>query len=210
MKAILRGGFLTFAIMAYAVPANAGPFEDYLDRIQTETDARSFFETRLHAVQGDAQAANQPGSMYRLGMSIPKDRAEAAKWIRKVAEPGDADAQKNRDMAAGKMTPDQTTEAQRLFGEWMAKHERQPSAAAQLPVAALASPPDPPLPPSITVQDVPAIDIKPNPPVISRPAKRKVRALAPVREVSAPAPVRERASKYRYKTLPNGVIFRVR
>ena len=48
---------------------------------------------RIAAEQGDVEAQNQLGYMYRLGQGVPKDDVEAASWTRKAAEQGNADAQ---------------------------------------------------------------------------------------------------------------------
>ena len=56
MKAILRSGFLALAIMALAVPANAGPFEDGRAAYQRGDYATAFKLWRPLAEQGDSEA----------------------------------------------------------------------------------------------------------------------------------------------------------
>ncbi len=65
-------------------------------------------------------------------------------------------------------------EARRMAREWMAKHERQPLAAAELPAAAPSPLPNLPPLPSISVDDVPVFDIGPSPPLILPPGERTV------------------------------------
>ena len=61
--------------------------------------------------------------MYRKGEGEPQDYPQAHKWFNLAAsretDPKDrADAMKNRDIIAAKMTPAQIAEAQRLAREW--------------------------------------------------------------------------------------------
>jgi len=69
---------------------------------------------RLAAAQGLAIAQFNLGSMYAKGTGVPKDNAEAVKWYRLAAAQGDADAVKNKNLLAEKMTKEQIMEAQRL------------------------------------------------------------------------------------------------
>ena len=50
---------------------------------------------RKAAEQGNANAQNNLGLMYKRGEGVPQDYAEARKWYRKAAEQGLADAQYN-------------------------------------------------------------------------------------------------------------------
>ena len=88
MKAILRTGFLALAIMALAVPANAGPFEDGWDAYQRSDYATALEFWRPLADQGDAEAQFNLGVMYESGQGVPQDDAEAVKWFQKAAEKG--------------------------------------------------------------------------------------------------------------------------
>ena len=47
------------------------------------------------ANQGNAQAQNNLGVMYKNGRGVPKDEAQAVAWYRKAAEQGNANAQTN-------------------------------------------------------------------------------------------------------------------
>ena len=87
MKSILRIGFLALAIMALAVPANAGPFEDGLAAYQRGYYAAALKFWRPLAEQGDARAQKSLGviyaqglGVYAQGLGVPQDDAEAAKW----------------------------------------------------------------------------------------------------------------------------------
>ena len=77
---------------------------------------------RKAAEQGNAEAQNNLGLMYEVGQGVAQDFVEAQMWFNLAAAKGDEDATKNRDIVAGKMTPAQIAEAQRLAGEWTEKH----------------------------------------------------------------------------------------
>jgi TPR repeat protein len=47
------------------------------------------------ANQGDAEAQNNLGSMYKDGQGVPKSDKQALEWYRKSADQGDAKAQYN-------------------------------------------------------------------------------------------------------------------
>ena len=123
MKAILRSAFLALAIMALAVPVNAGPFEDGLAAYRRDDYATALKFWRPLAEQGDALAQSNLGVMYEFGLSVPQDIVQAHMWFDLAAEHGDEKAKKNRGLAASLMTPDQIAEAQRMAREWMAKHQ---------------------------------------------------------------------------------------
>ena len=69
---------------------------------------------RLAADQGNAGAQNNLGAMYEKGQGVPQDYVQAHKWLNLGATAGDKGAIKNRDIVAGKMTPAQIAEAQKL------------------------------------------------------------------------------------------------
>ena len=58
--------------------------------------------------------------MYAQGVGVPQDHVLAHMWFNLSAAQGDDPQQagKYRDSMAGKMTPDQLAEAQRLAREW--------------------------------------------------------------------------------------------
>jgi TPR repeat protein len=105
MKAILRSGVLALAIMALAVPVNAGSFEDGETVFQrgeyaTALKIRWPFLRPL-AEQGDAAAQYDLGLMYHIGEGVSQDYAEAVKWWRMGAEQGHAKAQNNLGVMYG-------------------------------------------------------------------------------------------------------------
>ena len=73
---------------------------------------------RKAAEQGDAKAQNNLGIMYATGAGVLRDYVQAHKWLNLAAANGDTKAKKPREMVAGKMTPAQIAEAQKLVHEW--------------------------------------------------------------------------------------------
>ncbi len=79
MKAILRSGFLALAIMlALAIPANAGPYEDGVAAYARDDYATALKFWRPLAEQGYAEAQINLGFLYENGQGVPQDYAEAA------------------------------------------------------------------------------------------------------------------------------------
>lgn len=75
-----------------AVPAGAD-FEAGMAAIERGDYEAALRELRPLAEQGHAQAQYKLGRMYRAGVGVPRDAAEAANWTRRAAEQGDALAQ---------------------------------------------------------------------------------------------------------------------
>ncbi len=79
---------------------------------------------RKAAEQGFAPARYNLGVMYSKGERMPKDYVSAHIWFNLAAAQGHEDAQRSRDILAKRMTLVQIAEAQRMAGEWMAKHQQ--------------------------------------------------------------------------------------
>ncbi len=92
MNAILRT-FFALAIIAFALPANAGPFEDGIAAVKRGEYATAIQLWRPIAEQGHAIAQVNLGFMYAKGQGVPQVDAEAVKWWRQAAEQGHIDAQ---------------------------------------------------------------------------------------------------------------------
>ena len=65
--------------------------------------ARSNFVTAANA--GDVEAARYLGIIYLRGKGVPKDRAEAAKWLRMAAAGGDVMAKRNLELLEQLLAP---------------------------------------------------------------------------------------------------------
>ena len=76
---------------------------------------------RLAAEQGSASAQYNLGTMYGLGQGVIQDNVYAHMWWNIAASQGNKDAVTNRDIVAGKMTPSQIAEAQKLARECLRK-----------------------------------------------------------------------------------------
>jgi TPR repeat protein len=80
---------------------------------------------RLAAEQGEATAQRNLGSIYYTGQGVPQDYVQAHMWLNLAASRESGASAKltieRRDRVAGKMTPQQIVEAQRLAREWKAK-----------------------------------------------------------------------------------------
>jgi len=76
---------------------------------------------RLAAEQKHSLAQFSLGYLYGEGHGVPRDYVQAYLWFSLAGSGGDAKSIKNRDTVAGKMTPAQIAEAQRLVREWKAK-----------------------------------------------------------------------------------------
>jgi TPR repeat protein len=122
MKAILRNGFLALAIIAPAVPADAGPLEDGKAAAQRGDYATTLRLFRPLAEHGDARAQAELGIMYKNGRGVPQDFAAAYMWFTLAIAQGLEEAQKARDSLAKRMTHGQIEEATLMVREWRAQH----------------------------------------------------------------------------------------
>jgi Sel1 repeat len=106
---------LRAALMASVVPvaiagaAVAGPLEDVY---------------RIGADKGEAGAQFSLGFMYQKGLGVPQDHLRAYMWFDLAAAQGTKGAAEWREHIAGRMTPEQIAEAQKLAREWKPKLER--------------------------------------------------------------------------------------
>ena len=80
---------------------------------------------RKAAEQGYANAQFNLGIMYSKGSGVPQDDVQAYKWFQLAAIQGVKTAEKNRDMAAKKLTPAQIAEARKIFREWAEEYNKR-------------------------------------------------------------------------------------
>lgn len=80
-------------ILAMLTPASAADFQAGLEAFERGDFATVVREWRPLAEQGHATAQYLLGGMYKLGVGLPQNNAEAAKWFRKAAEQGITEAQ---------------------------------------------------------------------------------------------------------------------
>ena len=85
---------------------------------------------RLAADQGDATAQLSLGDRYANGEGVSQDDVQAHMWYNlSASRPTNVlrdSAVEGRDRVAGRITPTQLAEAQRLATEWDAAHPREP------------------------------------------------------------------------------------
>ena len=95
-----------------------------------QDDAEAVRWFRLAAEQGRADAQFYLGGMYADGLGVPQDHVLAHMWFNLAASRVTGEAREgavgNRDRAAGQLTPDDLSEAQRLAREWEEAHQRNP------------------------------------------------------------------------------------
>ena len=115
-KAADQGYADALSSLAWMYVSGSGVPQDY-------AEAAKWY--RRAAEQGDAIAQSSLGVMYVLGWGVPQDYVQAHKWFDLAAAHDLEDANKSRDRVAGRMTPAQLAEAQRLTSEWL---ERRSSA----------------------------------------------------------------------------------
>jgi TPR repeat protein len=77
---------------------------------------------KLSAEQGDVDAQGNLGDMYANGQGLTQDNVYAHMWWNIAASLGHSVAAKRREIVAGKMTPAQIAEAQKLARECVAKN----------------------------------------------------------------------------------------
>jgi len=84
--------FILIISLFMAVQACTGPIEDANKALQRGDYKTAYRLFKPLAEQGLPLAQYNLGVMYYNGQGVPKDYAEAAKWYRKAAEQGLAEA----------------------------------------------------------------------------------------------------------------------
>ena len=112
----IRTAMLALAVLC-ALPARA----DY-DAGQRAWDAgrpdEALVQWMAAAAAGDRWAMLALGRLYAQGLGALQDYVEAHKWFNLAASRGEAEAVKERDALAAKMTPQQVQAAQELARSW--------------------------------------------------------------------------------------------
>ncbi len=92
MRAVRILNVIKAAIVAVALsvasPVAAQDFDTGHEAYQRGDYAAALDEWRPLADQGNPKAQNGLSHMYRNGLGVPQDHAEAAKWVRMAAEQG--------------------------------------------------------------------------------------------------------------------------
>ena len=74
------------------------------------------------ALKGEAWAQSLLATMYYEGKGVAQDYVKAHSWYNLGAIKGDADAVKNRDIVAKRMTSQQIAEAQKMARDCQARN----------------------------------------------------------------------------------------
>ena len=124
MKIKLWMGAVGLALSLLVQPTAAGQYED-----GTAAYHHKDYQTALKlwqplAEQGDVKAQYNLGVMYKKGLGVTKDYAQAHMWFHLAAIRGDANAIKPLDRLSKLMTPAQIAKAQKLANEWEATHPK--------------------------------------------------------------------------------------
>ena len=100
----------------------AGAFEDGVAAYYKKNYAVALSKFKLAAAQGVALAQFNLGIMYSNGEGVVQDYVRAHMWWNLAAAQGNANAVKNRDIVAKKMSTQQIVEAQKLARECQARN----------------------------------------------------------------------------------------
>ena len=92
MKKLITAALISMFIV-FAVPADAGPYEDGVAAYERKDYVTAVKLFRVAADQGDSFAQFNLGLMYYEGQGVTQDYKEAVKWLRLSADQGYASAQ---------------------------------------------------------------------------------------------------------------------
>ena len=124
MKTLIKTGLAVIALsLCLNANALAGQLEDGFAAVQRGDYMAAYRLWLPLANQGDASAQFNLGLMYNKGQGVPKDYVQAHKWfnLSTANNPEKINREKGvagRDLVAGKMTPAQIAEAQKLARVW--------------------------------------------------------------------------------------------
>ncbi len=88
-------------------------------------DAEALKWWRKAAEQRFGEAEYNLGLLHMEGRTVPQDNIQAHMWFSLAAIERWPDAAKNRNLLAGKMTPSELSESERLAREWREKYPRK-------------------------------------------------------------------------------------
>ncbi len=118
MRNVIKAAIVAL-VFAFAAPVAAQDFEAGHEAYWRGDYAAALREFRPLAEQGHAEAQFNLGLMYRHGQGVPQDIVQAHMWLSLSASHV---ARFARDLlVAGRMTPEQIAEAQKLAREWKPK-----------------------------------------------------------------------------------------
>lgn len=112
---------LVLSIVASLITPAWADFQTGLVAYNLGDYARALREWTPLAEQENPLAQFYLGALYQDGLGVPQDYVQAHMWYNLAGTNGNQDAVEFRDRLAGKMTPAQIAEAQKLAREWKSK-----------------------------------------------------------------------------------------
>ncbi len=120
MRNVVKAALVAL-VLALAAPVAAQDFETGKEALKRGDYAAALREWRPLAEQGNAQAQHQLGYMYLRGRGVAQDDIHAHMWWSLAAGGGNEALTTARSLVAGRMTPEQVAEAEKLAREWKPK-----------------------------------------------------------------------------------------
>lgn len=125
----------TLALMLVATQPARADYEAGQRALEAGRVDEALSQWGAAADMGDGRAMLALGRLYFQGLGVLQDFVEAHKWLNLAASRGEAEAVKERDALAARMTADERVEARRLARAWRPDGHR----AADTPVDASTS-----------------------------------------------------------------------
>ena len=117
-------------------------------------------EWQASANNGDAKAMLALGRLYMQGLGVPQNYVQAHMWFSLAASRFEAEAVKERDALAARMSAEQVAEAQKMAAAWQPGETQQ----AKTPVAGGSAGPPPPKAIREAQELLAALGYEPDPP----------------------------------------------
>ena len=129
---------LTCLYMAVSAPLARADYEAGKRALEAGQPDKAAAEWHSAALGGDRRAMLALGRLYARGLGVVQDYVEAHKWFNLAASRGEAEAARERDAVAAKMTPVQVAGAQEKAKAWRPRAGRATSTPAEPGTAAPA------------------------------------------------------------------------
>ncbi len=120
MRNIIKAAIVAL-VFAFAAPVAAQDYDAGKEALKRGDYATALREWLPLAEQGHAQAQHQLGYMYLRGRGVARDDIQAHMWWSLAASQGYKASTIARTLVAGRMTPEQIAEAEKLAREWKPK-----------------------------------------------------------------------------------------
>ena len=144
----VTGGTVSFlTALLLCVSVAQADYEQGLKAWNAGHPAEALVEWRNAADAGDRRAMLGLGRLYLQGLGAPQDYVLSHMWFNLSASRGEAEALKERDALAAKMTPQQIASAQERARAWRPARQSGPPDSAVVPPSTAPSPTTGPPPP---------------------------------------------------------------